>query len=442
MKPSASSRRWWLAALALVLIHGTGRAQHGVYLSGIGAGNRAMGGVGTALSLDPSGSLMWNPATLSGYKQSQLDFGVEGLFPRTRLSSTISPGTLGPGFPSRLLSGTTDGDGGLFALPSFGLVWVPPESQLTFGLGVACVGGFGLNYPASPNNPVLSPQAPTGLGVGNLHAKYSLIEMTPTVSYRVNDNLSVGFSPILGFSDLTFDPGFVFAPDDANGDGFFTFPDGQHSRGNIGGGFQLGAFWQGETGWNFGASFKSPIWFDRFRYNSADELGNPRLLKFGFDGPMIVSGGVSYTGFEKLVVALDFRFIDYHNTRGYEKNTFESTGALKGIGLNSVYVFGLGGAYQLTDRLNFRLGYSYNNNPINQDTTFFNIASALLIQHILSTGFVFDVTDSLSLTFAYVRSFEGTSTGAIILPTGPIPNSTVTTESTVDSVVFGVKVKF
>lgn len=442
MKPSAAMRRWWLAALVVLVIHGTSRAQHGPYLSGVGAGNRAMGGVGTALSLDPSGSLMWNPATLSGYQRSQLDFSVEALFPRTRLSSTIPPGALGNGFPTRPLSGTTDGEGGLFALPSFGLVWMPPESPLTFGFGVACVGGFGLNYPASPNNPVLSPQVPTGLGVGNLYAKYSLIEMTPTVSYRLNNNLSVGFSPILGFSELTFDPGFVFAPDDANGDGFFTYPNGQHTRNNLGGGFQLGAYWQGDNGWNFGASYKSPIWFDRYRYFSADEIGNPRLLKFGLNGAPIASAGISYTGIDKLAIGLDFRFIDFHNTRGLEKNTFEATGALKGLGFDSVYVFGLGGSYQLTNRLTVRAGYSYSNSPIGPDTTFFNIASPLLIQHILSTGFIFDLTDSLQLTFAYARSFEGTATGAIILPTGPIPNSTVTTESTADSVVLGVRVKF
>ena len=366
--------------------------QNGTYLSGIGAGNRAMGGVATATSIDPSGSLRWNPATLSGFKESQLDFSVEGVLPRTRLSSSISAGTLGNGFPPRTLAGTTAGENGLFALPSFGMVWVPPESSLTYGLGVASVGGFGLNYPASIVNPLLTPQPPRGVGLGAVYSQYQLFEITPTVSYRINPNLSVGFTPILGLANLSADPGVVFTPDDANGDTFPTYPNANHSRTALGGGFQLGVYWQGDNGWNFGAAVKSPTWFETFRFFSADELGRPRTLKFGFDAPMVVSAGVAYTGIENLVVGLDLRFLDYHNTRGYRDSGFDATGALKGLGWDSVYVIALGAKYQLSEQLAVRAGYSYNNSPIGPDTTFFNIASPLLIQNILSAGFSFDLT--------------------------------------------------
>jgi long-chain fatty acid transport protein len=442
MNSSHNLRRCLLAFGLLLVVASSSRAQYGPLLTGVGSGNRSIGGVATALPLDPVGALRWNPATLSGFRQSQMEFSVEALYPRTRISSSVAPNAFGQGFPATTLAGTTDGESGIAPLPSFGLVWVPEESRFTFGFGVTCVGGFSLNYPGSTTNPILTPQPPRGFGVGNLYALFQLFEITPTVSYQITDRLSLGFSGILGLSTLEFDPGFVFTPDDANGDGFTTFPAGTHTRTNFGGGFQIGLFWQDESGWNLGASVKSPVWFERFRYFTQDELGRPRTTRFGLEEPMILSAGVSYTGIENLSLGVDFRFIDFRNTRGFRDFGFDSTGAVQGVGWSSMYVIALGGAYQVSDRLGVRAGYSFNNNPIDQNNAFFNIASPLLIQHVASAGAFFDLTTSLQLSLSYVRIFEGTASGPFYTRTGPVPGTNVSIDSTADSLVLGVKVKF
>ena len=91
-------------------------------------------------------------------------------------------------------------------------------------------------------------------------------------SIQLNDHLAVGAGPILDVSQLRLDP-FVFVAPNADG----TYPNGQHSPFHFGAGFQAGVFMTTDAGWNFGASVKSPQWFERFRYNAVDERGPPRL---------------------------------------------------------------------------------------------------------------------------------------------------------------------
>src|SRR6202022_470987 len=108
-------------------------------------------------------------------------------------------------------------------------------------------------------------------------------------------------------------PAVIAPPDDANGDGFPSYPRGTHTRIAWGGGFQAGLYYTLENGWAFGTSFKSKQWFETFHWNATDELGRPRTLDFNLEYPTIVSVGTAYTGFERWVLATDLRYIDYKN---------------------------------------------------------------------------------------------------------------------------------
>ncbi len=105
-------------------------------------------------------------------------------------------------------------------MPNFGLVVNPKDSDLSFGVGVLTVGGFGVNYPGSTTNPILTPPLPNGLGVGPIYTQYQLVQVVPTLGLQVTDKLSIGFSPIVNMASLTADPGILAAPDNANGNGF------------------------------------------------------------------------------------------------------------------------------------------------------------------------------------------------------------------------------
>lgn len=58
---------------------------------------------------------------------------------------------------------------------------------MTYGFGVYGVAGFGLNYPGSPTNPVLTPPAPTGLGFGPIFSQYQVVQIAPALVLDVTE---------------------------------------------------------------------------------------------------------------------------------------------------------------------------------------------------------------------------------------------------------------
>jgi hypothetical protein len=137
------------------------------------------------------------------------------------------------------------------------------NSQVT-GLGLNAIGGFFVNFPASQSNPIFTPQAPNGFGQGNVYGRLGLLQVAPTVARKLTDRLSVGVAPTVTIADLQVNPGAFGTPDDANGDGFASYPSAQNGRLRCGLGFQIGLYLTTEGCWNFGLSFKSPQWFERF----------------------------------------------------------------------------------------------------------------------------------------------------------------------------------
>ena len=127
--------------------------QYGPVLSGSGPVNRSMGGVATANPLSPSSALYWNPATITGFDRSEIDFGVELLLLDTKLSSRFPANSLGAGIPPIGLSGSTKSNSSVFPLPNVGLVYRPDDSRFALGIGLNAVAGFGVDYAGSNSNP-------------------------------------------------------------------------------------------------------------------------------------------------------------------------------------------------------------------------------------------------------------------------------------------------
>lgn len=416
--------------------------QYGPLIAGAGPVNRSMGGAATAAPLSVGGALMWNAATLSGLEGSQIDVGAELLFPHSTLSSSVPANTFGPGFPPVDLRGRTRSDDSVFALPTIALSHRPEGSAMTYGFGVFGVAGFGLNYPGSATNPVLTPPAPNGLGFGPIFSQYQVVQIAPALVYDVTDQLSVSLSPLLDIGSLQLDPSVVSAPNDANGDSFYTYPAGTHSGQAWGAGFALGTYYRIDDCWSFGASYKSQQWFQSYKFNTTNELGQPGVAGFNLDLPAIVSIGTSYAGIDRVLLAADLRYLDFANTNGFGDSGYAPNGALKGVGFQSIFAVALGAQYQITDATSLRLGYSWNENPISANQTAANVASPLLIQHTLSAGLSYQLTDALSLSVACTHGFQNSSTGPIVLPGGAIPGTSITSTSSVDSIIVGATVKF
>src|SRR5262249_9568972 len=154
-------------------------------------------------------------------------------------------------------------------------------------------------------------------------------------------------------------------------------------------------------------------WFDTFRYNSKDELGRPRELKFDLDLPMIVSVGASYTGWEKWVIAADLRYLDFADVHGFGDQGFTPAGAVRGVGWRSIFTAAVGAQYRLTDSVPLRAGYSWGQNPIPNSQSFFNVASATIVEHAVYAGASWKLTDDFTLSVAYAHGFENSTTGPL-----------------------------
>jgi long-chain fatty acid transport protein len=439
-------RGWWnwpaLTLSAVLASAGPVMGQQGLVLSAVGPVNRSMGGASAAAPIDASGALHWNPAAISGLGRSEVEVGLELAYPHARLASAVGEGALGPGVPPVPLAGSDKSDSGVSPLPTIGLVYLPEECAWAFGLGIFTIGGFSVNYPASLTNPILTPQPPNGLGLGALFSEFQVLQLAPTVAYQVTEHISIGFAPTLDLATLRVDPALFASPDDANGDGRPTYPSGSHSRYHWGVGFQAGVYYTTDVGWKFGASVKSPQWFEKFGFQSADELGRPRSLRFDLDYPMIVTLGAAYGGFERFLIAADVRYIDYSNTDGFRSTGFDPSGAVRGVGWDSIVAVDLGVQYQLSDPLSLGVGYSYNQNPIDDPNTTFNLASPTVTEHMLAGGASYQVTEAWKVSLAYVHVFANSIRGPIQTPLGPAPGTSVSTTASADSVSLGASVQF
>jgi long-chain fatty acid transport protein len=441
---SPRSLKVWLAAAGLwvALPVSAAQAQTAHVLGGAGPINMSMAGASTAMPLDASGALYWNPATMRGLPGSEVDFGLFTLFPASRLSSSAAPGAFGPGIPPLPLAGSTRNDAGVVPVPNAGFVWQPPESPWAFGLGISGLSGFTVDYAADPGNPLLSPPPPHGLGFGAIYSDYEVLQIVPSAAYQLGERVSVGVSPIFLLGSLAAAP-FVFAPpDDANGDGFATYPSGLRRQYAAGVGVQAGVYYADPAGLSLGAAVKSPQWFEPFRIHSADEVGRPRTVSTRINGPMIVSLGLGYSGLEHFRFAADFRYIDYANTDGFRGAGFDRAGALTGLGWDNVFVTALGMQYAPDGPWSFRLGYSYNTKPIPDVNTAFNVASPSIVQHALYAGASYQMTAAWTLSVEYGHGFKNAISGPIQGPLGPIPGTSVRTESGGDELTAGVRVRF
>jgi long-chain fatty acid transport protein len=74
---------------------------------------------------------------------------------------------------------------------------------------------------------------------------------------------------------------------------------------------------------------------------------------------------------------------------------------------------------------------------------FFNVASPLIIQHIISTGFSYNLTQNLIFSAAYLHGFENETTGPIVLPgVGAVPGTSVASKISADALVAGFTLRY
>ncbi len=396
----------------------------GIIVSAAGPVNRSMGGASTAAPIDALGAIYWNPATIGQLPSNEMGLGLDFLITNNTMRSSFGP-----------FSGETEADIGSLPIPNVGWVHKTRNPFITFGLGVNAVAGFKTNLPADPSNPVLSPPP---LGLGRVSAEASFMQIAPVVALQLTDKLSMAVGPTITTGQIGVEP-FVFNAPNANG----VYPAGRSTRYHWGAGFQLGAFYKPNDAWQFGASLKSPTWMEDFEFYGTDAAGNPRDLNTDIDLPLILSLGTACTAFERWLFAWDVRYFDYGNTNGLgDPAEFGDAGQVLGLGWSSIVATAVGVQYEWNDFFDLRAGYTYNQSPISNAEAFFNTASPLSYQHMLSCGLSADISDSTQCHFAYSFLFENSRSGPIYAPgIGAVPGTNIENELYSQFFSFGVTLR-
>src|SRR5262249_23610043 len=100
------------------------------------------------------------------------------------------------------------------------------------------------------------------------------------------------------------------------------------------------------------------------------------------------------------------------------------------------------GQYHLTEAVALRLGYSFNQNPIRNSVTFFNLESPGIYQHGIHFGASVQVTKAIAMHASYVHAIVNSIEGPFYSFSGPVPGTDLNIRQIADSFTVGVSVQF
>jgi long-chain fatty acid transport protein len=412
-------------------------ATDGHFLHGVGAVNSAMGGAGVAAPRSLLGTFYLNPAGLLAFDGTRVEFGFE-LFRADR--TVASSVTGGPG-------GSTESKRDWVPIPAMAWTTRLANDRVVVGLAGLGVGGFGVDYPADPTNPVLAPRP---FGFGQVYSNYQLLKIVPAVAIAATERLWLGAAVNVDWASLSVDPAPIAAPAvDPGPDGTPGTLDDRafYSRataadGAFGFGFQAGFLFKPNDLIAIGASYTSEQAFEDFEFNGVYEnpnlptYGTPRTMTFKLNVPAVVAGGVALSPLPNFTLAADYRYILYEGTEGFDvpgTGPFNPDGSVSGFAWKNISVVALGGEYRVSDRVALRAGYNYSENPVPDEWAMINVPAPAIVQNHVTGGIGYMVSSRLQVSAAYYRALANDGSGPLLGPTGPV--GTVTNSLSEDALL-------
>lgn len=410
-------------------------------MQGIGAVNMSMGGAATGQAIDISGALQWNPAAISTFDNTIVKLDVGMFFSSPTLSSTVPEMDMN-GMPTgNMFSGTTEDDRPASLMPALAFVYGKEDSKSTFGASVFGISGFGVTFPENMDNAINMPQAMGGFG--HIESDYSHLQIGVTYAYEITDEFSIGIAPTFNYATLQLMPNPTADPTMAG------YPSTEKAS-TTGFGGQIGLYYGKETGFSAGVSYKSSQSMSEFEFENTYLDNSTANSTFQMDYPAIISVGVGYSK-EVFDIALDYRMVDYENTKGFSETGWTQMGSVIGFGWKNVSIISAGLQYKQIDRLPLRIGYTYSSNPITDELAFFNIPAPAIINHAFQLGLTFEATESFSIDAMYHHGMSsGETTGpmlnsqyaSVYPPYGAVPQTSVSYDMTTDLIMIGLSYVF
>jgi len=424
-----------LAIACVAAVPAAARATDGHFLHGVGAVNSALGGAAVASNASLLGSFFSNPAGLASFDGTNLEMGFEMMKPERTVTSSYGP-----------MTGSTTSASEFTPIPAFGFS-TKLNNGVVVGLAGLGIGGFGVNYPADPANPMMMPRP---YGFGQVYSNFGLMKIVPAVAWNASPKLRLGVALNVDWATLAVNPMPTAAPAvDAGPDGKFMTQDDRAyyssaaaADGAFGFGFQAGLQYQVNDKLAFGLAYTSAQMFEDFEYTGVYENPNlntfntPRTFSFRMDAPAIYAAGLAYNVTPKLHTAADVKFYTYSSTKGFDESGYNADGSVKGFGWDDIMVVALGAQYAATDKFTLRGGYNYSGNPIPDEMSMFNLPAPAVVQHNISAGIGYKVRPGVEINVAGYVALENEVTGPMMRPMA-VPNTSVTNAMSEKSILLG-----
>jgi len=362
-----------IASLMLVFASSTAAlATNGDNTLGITALQWARGGAIVASPVDIP-SMMYNPAAAGEIKIDKAGFDMSlGLLNANRSINTKN-------------RSTESGSDNYLAM-GVGAV-AKATDKLYLGMTAGGVAGLGVDFAGG----TLTPASNTAVV-----STKSLFKIAPTLAYVVNDKLTLGVSPQIGYQSMA-----MRTPQ-------FTLPQ----TGVFGIGASVGAIYHITPKLQTGLSYTSKMFMQEYSFNGIAGATEGKY-KMRMDVPQTVAGGVAYRPIPKLLLEVDVKWIDYSDVMN-RVDIQGPTGAIIPLtfGWKDQIIYSLGAEYEVLPGLTLRSGYNYGNSPIGPEDVTSNYGSIATIEHHLSLGVTKQWSPAVATSLSYTHGFNNKVTSS------------------------------
>jgi long-chain fatty acid transport protein len=411
-----------ILAVAGLAAPGMASATNGYFAHGYGMKAKGMAGAATAMADDTMGGAN-NPASMA-FVGNRFDLGVDWFRP---IRDAQRSGALDPTMNGSVKSGNND-----FFVPEFGYNRMLND-KTSLGITVYGNGGMNTSYDGgqltvgagstcSSFNPSGAAGAPYNLlcGGGKLGVNLEQLIIAPTAAYKINDNNSIGVSPLFGYQRFA-----------AEGlEGFTGYTSSMTTKNLTNQGHDSSTGWGVRIGWmgkvtdtvTLGAAYASKMNMTKF-----DKYKELFAEQGGFDLPENWNVGIAIKPIPAVTVAVDYQAINYSGVKSVANPstnignavaaTVFTVGSLgpndgRGFGWGDVHVWKLGVEYAVDSAWTVRAGYSHANNPIAARDVTFNILAPAVIEDHYTLGFTYAMTKDSEVTMAYMHAAESSTSGS------------------------------
>ncbi|QIB52126.1 OmpP1/FadL family transporter [Pseudomonas sp. OIL-1] len=387
MKKSAWFKTTLAVAIATVSSHSLA---NGLTINEQSASSMGTGFAGRSSSAIDASTVFGNPAGMSKLDRAE----VSGGFAVIDASTDISGGNNG--------RGTNDGDMVPLAAIPFGYYVRPLNDKMHFGLGMYAPFG------------VISDYEDTFAGRSHgLYSKVQVITLQPTLSYQINDRVSVGFGPTINKIDGKLTSSLPTP--------YGTEFDVNIKGDDYGYGFNVGILVDVTNKLAWGLTYHSKVEYELEGRTRVTEAPAPFGINGSYDAtldftsPESVDTSITYQLDDKWTLHAGTTWTRWSQLQEIVVENEGVSGLLAGdftsieepLNWNDTWSFAFGAAYQLNPQWVLRTGFALDESPTTDaDRT---VRIPVGDRKILSLGAGWNATDDLTVDVAYAYLREDKS---------------------------------